>query len=361
MLRKNIGIFYVILFAILNITFFQNCSNFKDANDPSNSGDGTIPTSFDGYTYVSHSVLESTAMAILSQKCIQCHGAGGAGGFSSFDKIDFMVAAGYVLPSNDLGSPIYDAIQKKRMPEDAPLSTAEVKTISDWILQLKPIPTTITGGGGGKTPTPVPTIFPSPTPLVDVTFVTNSALEKQGLTLITQKCNSCHAVNIRAGNVYDVTNIDYMIVKGMLHPGYADNSPLFASVVAGRMPLSSYFSAAQMQTMRNWINGMQMVAAPGHVVPVPTPMAAIEATFKSLSEHVLLPKCAYCHGSKSAARGLRFDSYNATKVSVVAGLPNESALYRACNGGGMPQPPSKMDANEINIMKQWIEEGALNN
>ena len=90
MLRKNINILYVVLFAILNITFFQNCSNFKNASDPSNSGDGTIPTSFDGYTYVSGSVLESTAMAILSQKCIQCHGAGGAGGFSSFDKIDFI-------------------------------------------------------------------------------------------------------------------------------------------------------------------------------------------------------------------------------------------------------------------------------
>ena len=80
--------------------------------------------------------------------------------------------------------------------------------------------------------------------------------------------------------------------------------------------------------------------------------------------------CTGCHGAQKQKGGLRLDSHAAILKGgedgavVVAGKPDESALYKALvkpigQDGHMPPPKkSQLSKAEIESIRQWIEKGA---
>ena len=66
------------------------------------------------------------------------------------------------------------------------------------------------------------------------------------------------------------------------------------------------------------------------------------------------------HGNNG---GVNLETYDNVMKVVVPGSPEESKLYQALTGNGMPQmPPSgKLDDATIQLFYDWISQGAKNN
>jgi hypothetical protein len=101
------------------------------------------------------------------------------------------------------------------------------------------------------------------------------------------------------------------------------------------------------------------------------------ATFASIQANVFTPICVACHAGATAPLGLRLDSVNSYALlvgvpsaqepslqRVAPGDPNNSYLIRklegtASQGGRMPLNGTPLSQADINVIRQWITDGAL--
>jgi len=97
------------------------------------------------------------------------------------------------------------------------------------------------------------------------------------------------------------------------------------------------------------------------------PPAAMRIDFKQHVQPILAAKCHSCHGSKQQQSGLRLDKrQNALRGGdygpvIIAGKSAESKLIRrlVSGDGGMQMPPTgALSAEEIGILRAWIDQGA---
>jgi len=78
---------------------------------------------------------------------------------------------------------------------------------------------------------------------------------------------------------------------------------------------------------------------------------------------IFLTNCTGCHGGTG---GLRLDSYKNVMSGgsngevIISGNSSESLLWQKVNSGEMP-PSEDLSQNEIDLISQWINEGAQNN
>jgi hypothetical protein len=104
---------------------------------------------------------------------------------------------------------------------------------------------------------------------------------------------------------------------------------------------------------------------------------ALEATFASIQGNVFTPMCVACHAGATAPLGLRLDAVNsyALLVGVASvqqpslqrvepGNPDDSYLIRklegtAGTGGRMPLDGTPLPQADIDVIRQWIIDGAL--
>jgi len=80
---------------------------------------------------------------------------------------------------------------------------------------------------------------------------------------------------------------------------------------------------------------------------------------------LLATHCFRCHGAEKQKGGLRVDSATALRQggdsgpAILPGKPKESLLLRAVNHEGPKMPPkSKLKAEEVAALSQWIKQGA---
>jgi hypothetical protein len=77
--------------------------------------------------------------------------------------------------------------------------------------------------------------------------------------------------------------------------------------------------------------------------------------------------CWECHSEESAELGLKLDTYEGTMAGsdygtvVEVGDPDGSLLVDMIASGDMPEDGDPMPADELEIIKTWIAEGAENN
>ncbi|MBL8227567.1 MAG: PSD1 domain-containing protein [Bryobacterales bacterium] len=81
---------------------------------------------------------------------------------------------------------------------------------------------------------------------------------------------------------------------------------------------------------------------------------------------ILRAKCMSCHGEKAAQAGLSITTRDAllkggkSGTAVIPGKSNDSLLLTLAASGKMPLAGPKLTADELGIVRQWIDEGALN-
>ena len=104
----------------------------------------------------------------------------------------------------------------------------------------------------------------------------------------------------------------------------------------------------------------------------------VDPTFTNVRDEVLLPSCGFstCHGSGTGDLTLdEAGAYDALvdvdsagspgNTLVIAGDPDNSYLVRKLEGGpdivGDQMPPGgELDADRLQLVRDWIEAGALN-
>lgn len=78
-------------------------------------------------------------------------------------------------------------------------------------------------------------------------------------------------------------------------------------------------------------------------------------------------KCAECHGAETKEAGLDLSSYEAAMrgseygTVIEAGDADGSLLIEMVAAGEMPQDADPLPAEEIALIRSWIEAGASNN
>ena len=151
--------------------------------------------------------------------------------------------------------------------------------------------------------------------------------------------------------------------------GDADNSYLVRKIegIAGtRMPKDlPALSPDKIQAIRDWVNN-----------------GALGPSLRSIQQNILSPRCIACHSvSGGAPEGLNLDDGQAwsnlvgiqrlssTEIRVVAGDSDSSFLIDKLEGnnlGGlrgdrMPLSATPLDQNTIDVIRLWIDQGAMDN
>ena len=90
-------------------------------------------------------------------------------------------------------------------------------------------------------------------------------------------------------------------------------------------------------------------------------------SFSSEVMPLLEKYCWECHSEENAELGLKLDTYEGTMAGsdygtvVEVGDPDGSLLVDMIASGDMPEDGDPMPAEELEIIKTWIAEGAENN
>ncbi|QDK44326.1 hypothetical protein DOM22_03720 [Bdellovibrio sp. ZAP7] len=130
----------------------------------------------------------------------------------------------------------------------------------------------------------------------------NNALE-----ILNQNCASCHGQNSGSAGVYGLQDINHMISAGLIVPGSPAQSLLYNEISSGSMPPSHPLTPAQQSTVEQWIVSISVHTAP---VPTPTPTpsptnpAPPVASYTSIQQDILNPKCVGCHSSSHGGGGV---------------------------------------------------------
>ena len=99
-----------------------------------------------------------------------------------------------------------------------------------------------------------------------------------------------------------------------------------------------------------------------------TEIPAIKVSFKNDIQHILAERCAIpgCHAAPGVAR-LDLSKYDTFKKggangpAFVAGNGKGSLVVKRIDGGGMPPGGPPLDADQVQLFIDWIDEGAKNN
>jgi hypothetical protein len=100
------------------------------------------------------------------------------------------------------------------------------------------------------------------------------------------------------------------------------------------------------------------------VVPESLPPVGNEVSFSLDIQPIFNANCVGCHNgtlNPNLTTGNSYTFLTVTDPTMV--IPNNAAgseLYQRINGGGMP-PSGSLSTTKINLVKTWINQGALNN
>jgi len=90
------------------------------------------------------------------------------------------------------------------------------------------------------------------------------------------------------------------------------------------------------------------------------PCDSVSVSYKNDIDPILQAKCVGCHNANNPGGGYVYDTYADTKNSVddgtLLGVTNHYATFSP-----MPKGASKMPECELGKIRNWINEGALNN
>jgi mono/diheme cytochrome c family protein len=105
-----------------------------------------------------------------------------------------------------------------------------------------------------------------------------------------------------------------------------------------------------------------------------TPVAATEppvtsggVSFTNDVLPIFVATCGQCHGVREIKEGLDLTTYEGTMAGsfngpvITAGNANDSYLVQQVIDGEMPKRGPKLTAEQIQIVTDWVNQGALNN
>lgn len=137
------------------------------------------------------------------------------------------------------------------------------------------------------------------------------------------------------------------------------------ALISKVMPPNKPLSSGQSELLKMWIEA----GAPESIPDEPMhPPIQLTASYQSIRQGIIEPKCMACHSSGGPAAKVPFEKYsdflNSPREIVVPGNSDESGIVIAVERDDVKRMPpaetgaSKLSDHEIKIMREWIQNGA---
>lgn len=183
--------------------------------------------------------------------------------------------------------------------------------------------------------------------------------QDKAMSVIESRCVSCHNSQNPSGGIDYVNNVSQLLGSGLVIPRYPELSPLYQVIAQGDMPPSKPLSQDEVNIINEWIKtGFQSGTTPVGNVPIVN--TNLEPKFTSVFNNVIKPKCLGCHSNAGGNKGgVNLETYNSLRSFTTPGLSANSVLVIALSAGG--KMSGRVTANELSVIKQWIDAGSQNN
>lgn len=193
-----------------------------------------------------------------------------------------------------------------------------------------------------------------------VSLTADPVLQTQALTILQNKCASCHQTGA-SGGVTQILNVNHLVASGLIVAGDPAQGALMDSITSGRMPLTGSVSSTEIQILADWISSMVLT---GSLPTTPTisPLPAgktvtADGPLHASAMKVLNTYCAGCHqGANSGGINNVLDIKTLVRTGLVtAGNANVGRLVGAILDGSMPKGNgARVPAGDLEILRQWI-------
>ena len=109
--------------------------------------------------------------------------------------------------------------------------------------------------------------------------------------------------------------------------------------------------------------GRSTASPPSPTSPAQSTPQIQQVSFASLQQNIFNPNCVICHNGSFRSGGVSLASHAEINASgiLTPGNANGSPLFRQVNSGLMPKDRSRLQQADIDAIKNWINQGALNN
>lgn len=175
-------------------------------------------------------------------------------------------------------------------------------------------------------------------------------------TILTNRCASCHDNGISYGGLGSLSETD-LINSGHIIAGNPEASRIYIRMADGTMPPGGGVPLQEIADIYTWISNIPVTDQ------TPT-IPALAPTYSSLHANIFFPKCVGCHNDTDPGRpggGYSMSTHLKVLDKVNIEDPTGSALYNEVFTGQMPPGSSpNLTAEEIEMVLQWINNGALN-
>lgn len=179
--------------------------------------------------------------------------------------------------------------------------------------------------------------------------------------VLTQNCGSCHGSNqFPLFAVTDPTSSHQTLLGSRLVNLTSPSSSRLVTKIQNGHQGKPAALAVQIETeITSWADKLKALGGQAPALPVIEPLTA---TYTSISQNILLPKCASCHSAATPQAGKRYDTYAETIKTVNLANPAESKLYTTTFSGEMPPSPAdSLTDEELAVILAWMNAGAPNN
>jgi len=257
--KKQFGMILTIFLSGAVVLSYQACSPFELSPE-------FLENSNLASEVLSDAEIKTNALGLFQQKCVSCHNATYSAGtkLSFMDDLNKLAASNYVVAGDLYYSLLYDVVSRGVMPQAAPLSSAEVKIVGDWIMLLaKPQPTPSPQPSVSPSPSPsatpkpspspspsvspTPTPSPSPSPTATPANATYSYINSK---ILQPKCAGCH------GGSGGVSYANYAAATSAKSVTKGDplRSNTYTTTKSGSMPIGgAKLTDAETELIRVWI------------------------------------------------------------------------------------------------------------
>ncbi|MGZ3691371.1 MAG: c-type cytochrome [Pseudobdellovibrio sp.] len=188
-------------------------------------------------------------------------------------------------------------------------------------------------------------------------------VQVEAMSILSSKCAACHNASAAAGDIGYITDLNSLEYYRLVVPGEPMLSPLY-SVLSTDDQHTSILTQDESNLLYRWINET-LVNNPAGITPPTT--TALTATYASIAQNILTPRCNSCHGATAGTTGggKNFSNYANLMASgqVTAGNAANSTLYQSITRttDQMPKGGVPLTSQEMQIIMDWINAGAMNN
>ena len=195
-------------------------------------------------------------------------------------------------------------------------------------------------------------------------YLTNSislaSFEANLHPVLTTNCSECHGVSQQPLHSLPEASfaLDVIASFNLVNLETPEESTLVNKIRNGHRSIAQTVADEMQQAIQRWAD--DIVASGGSLTP---DTSSLQPTFSSIHNLILQPKCVSCHSPDGSRPQEDYTDYFTTinTGKIEPGDAATSTMFTQCQTGAMPQGGPSLTPEELGVLQEWINDGALNN